>query len=88
MFKFGRKRITLAVDIQKSNAFATILEDKGLSDDISFWRREGDKEFRIYEFEATDKEYDEILDDLDVSNVRYKVRFIDSFGRETYIGLV
>jgi hypothetical protein len=88
MFKLGRKRITLAVDIQRTNAFATILEDKGLFSNVSARRLESDKEFRIYEFEATGNEYDDIIDLLNDTNVRYKVRFFDAFGREMYIGLI
>lgn len=88
MFKFGRKAITLAIDAQKTNAFATILEDRNLFTGVSAWRKESDKEYRIYEFEATSEEYDAILDDLDTNDIRYKVCLTDLFGREMYIGLI
>lgn len=88
MFKFGRRCVTLAVEIQKSNHFITVLEDHNLGTNISFWRLEPGKDYRIYEFEVTENEYHDILQDLDAAEVKYKERFIDSFGKEMYIGLI
>ena len=88
MFKFGRKTITIAIERKSSNAFLSVLESKALSTNISTSILASDDNYRIYEFEAVDKEYDEILDCLDTQNINYKRQFFDSYGRETYIGLI
>lgn len=88
MFKFGRRCVTLAVERQKSNHFLSVLEERDLGTNISFWKSEADKEYRIYEFEVTENEYIDLLQDLDAADVKYKERFIDSFGKEKYIGFI
>jgi hypothetical protein len=88
MFKFGRKRITLAVIAQKSNGFLSILEKKDLGSDVSFWRLEGDGEFRVYEFEANEDEYEEVLTELDLADIKYRVRLTNVFNKDQYIELI
>lgn len=87
MFKFGRRRVPLAVEILKTNQFFSTLEDRDLSTNISFWRLDGDNEYRVYEFEVTEVEFEDILRDLDALDVKYKERFFNSFDKEKYIGL-
>jgi len=88
MFKFGKRVVTLAIEKSKTNAFLSILEGKDLSSGISTWVLDNDKDFRVYEFEANDGDYDTILDELDLSSIKYKRRFTDDFGRDTYLGLI